>query len=159
MSPAARFSTFALVVGICATMFLAAPRSTSTPTLPPPGGPHTADASVSAPEPVAKATATSAVPEAPAPIPSAPAPLGKPNIVVLLIDDFAAMDDRVFERLPNFKSTFLDQGISFTNYWGNFSLCCPGRAALLSGQRDDHNGVMQNKATLFDPRETIATEL
>ena len=86
-------------------------------------------------------------------------PATQPNIVVLLIDDFPAMDNRVFERLPNIKSTFLDQGTSFTNYWANFSLCCPGRAALLSGQRDDHNGVMKNSATLFDPRESIATEL
>jgi arylsulfatase A-like enzyme len=86
-------------------------------------------------------------------------PPTKPNIVILLIDDFPAMDNRVFERLPNIKATFLDQGVSFTNYWANFSLCCPGRAALLSGQRDDHNGVMQNKAALFDPTETIATEL
>jgi len=159
MSPSARFSTIALVVGVCATMFLAAPRTTSTPTPPPAGVRHAANTSVASPSPLAKAAATSVLPQTPARIPPTPVPLGKPNIVVLLIDDFAAMDDRVFQRLPNFKSTFLDRGVSFTNYWGNFSLCCPGRAALLSGQRDDHNGVMKNEATLFDPRETIATEL
>ncbi len=99
-----------------------------------------------------------------APTRPATAPIGggrssQPSIVLLLIDDFPAMDNRVFERLPNIKATFLDQGTSFVNYWANFSLCCPGRAALLSGQRDDHNGVMRNSAKLFDPTETIATEL
>jgi N-acetylglucosamine-6-sulfatase len=83
----------------------------------------------------------------------------RPNFVIMLIDDFPAMDNRVFERLPAIKATFLDQGVSFTNDWTVFSLCCPGRAALWTGLRNDHNGVMKNSAALFDPRVTIATEL
>jgi len=82
-----------------------------------------------------------------------------PNIVLLLLDDFPAMDDRVFERLPNIKATFVDQGISFVNYWADFSLCCPGRATLLTGQRSDQTGVQSNSGVLFDPTESIATEL
>jgi len=167
MSPTARSAVIALVIATCATLFVLVGSATLTHNPPTTSAPRPLDSSVSTTSsPLAKAKTASALPEAPgpnpqtpAPHPPAPAPLGQPNIVVLLIDDFAAMDDRVFQRLPNIKSTFLDQGISFTNYWGNFSLCCPGRAALLSGQRDDHNGVMKNEATLFDPRETIATEL
>ncbi|MEP7158095.1 MAG: sulfatase-like hydrolase/transferase [Chloroflexota bacterium] len=83
----------------------------------------------------------------------------RPNIVLLLIDDFPAMDDRVFERLPNIKATFVDQGLSFDNFWADFSLCCPARATLLTGQRSDHTGVQRNSGRLFDPTETIATEL
>src|SRR3954447_25780698 len=100
-----------------------------------------------------------AVPAAGTTTTSTAPPASQPNVVVLLIDDFPAMDDRVFSRLTNIKSMFLDQGAHFTNYWANFSLCCPGRAALLTGQRDDHNGMMKNDARLFDPSETIATEL
>ena len=92
--------------------------------------------------------------------PVAQGPLATPpNVVILLIDDFPALGDRVFQRLPNIKATFLDQGVSFENYWANFSLCCPGRATLLTGQRADHTGVTRNLSTLFDPSETLATEL
>ncbi|HEY8135846.1 MAG TPA: sulfatase-like hydrolase/transferase [Candidatus Limnocylindrales bacterium] len=88
-----------------------------------------------------------------------PPPDVRPNIVLMLIDDFPAMDERVFERLPNIKALFLDKGVNFTNYWANFSLCCPGRAAILTGQTAAHNGVILNDARLLDATETIATEL
>jgi arylsulfatase A-like enzyme len=91
--------------------------------------------------------------------PPPPPPDERPNIVLMLIDDFPAMDERVFERLPNIKALFLDRGISFTNYWANFSLCCPGRAAILTGQTAAHNGMVRNDARLLDATETIATEL
>jgi arylsulfatase A-like enzyme len=91
--------------------------------------------------------------------PPPPPPPDRPNIVLMLIDDFPAMDQRVFARLPNIKALFLDQGTSFTNYWANFSLCCPGRAAILTGQTAAHNGVVRNDARLLDATETIATEL
>jgi len=82
-----------------------------------------------------------------------------PNIVILLLDDYPAMDSRVFERLPNIKNVFLDQGVLFDNYWANFSLCCPGRATLLTGQRAIHTGVRTNSALLFNPSVSLATEL
>ena len=82
-----------------------------------------------------------------------------PNIVVVLLDDFPAMDGRLLERLPNLKETFVDQGILFMNYWANFSLCCPGRATLLTGQRAKHTGVTTNQATSFDPSVSLATQL
>src|SRR6186997_1300933 len=88
--------------------------------------------------------------------PAPPPPDERPNIVLMVIDDFPAMDQRVFERLPNIKALFLDQGIGFTNYWANFSLCCPGRAAILTGQTAAHNGVVMNDARLLDASETIA---
>lgn len=89
-----------------------------------------------------------------------PAPVaGKPDIVVIMVDDVAQMDDRVWERMPTIKRTFLDHGVRFSDYVGNDPLCCPGRANFLSGQWAHHHGVVRNDARLFDPRETIATEL
>jgi N-acetylglucosamine-6-sulfatase len=89
-----------------------------------------------------------------------PANYSQPNIVVVMLDDFAAMDRRIFERLPNIKSLFLDQGLELTNYWGNDPLCCPGRAAFLSGQTAHVNGIVDNKTpTALDASETVATEL
>ncbi len=83
----------------------------------------------------------------------------RPNIVVVMIDDVAFMDHRLWERLPNIKTLFLDQGIEALNYWGNDPLCCPGRANFLTAQVAHVNGVIRNDARLLDPTETVATEL
>ena len=91
-----------------------------------------------------------------------PVPLAtsdRPNIVVLMVDDLAEMDLRVWERLPTIKARFLDHGIRFTSYYGNDPLCCPGRATFLTGLTTDHHGVYTNRAKLFQPAETLATEL
>jgi len=90
---------------------------------------------------------------------SLPAGVARPDVVVLLIDDLAQIDDRVWERLPTIKRLFLDGSIRFTDYVGNDPLCCPGRANLLTGQWSQHHGVLWNNARLFDARETISTEL
>ena len=82
-----------------------------------------------------------------------------PNIVVLMIDDYAASDHRILERLPTFKSVFLDNGFESLNYWGNDPVCCPGRANFLTGQYAHHHGVVQNDARLFDPTSSLATAL
>ena len=83
----------------------------------------------------------------------------RPNIIVLMLDDYPAMDDRVLARLPRISSEFLDRSLSFENYWANFSLCCPGRATFLTGQEAHHHGVTKNVATPFDPSSSLATEL
>ncbi len=83
----------------------------------------------------------------------------KPNIVVVMLDDYAAADHRILERLPNIRELFLDQGLEARNYWGNDPLCCPGRANFLTAQNAHHSGVVRNDARLLDARETLATEL
>src|SRR5438045_3859259 len=104
------------------------------------------------------ATATALAPAGVLADDPAPAP-SPPNIVVVMLDDFGAIDHRVFERLPNIKALFLDQGLEATNYWGNDPLCCPGRANFLTAQWAHINGVNTNDAKLLNPTETIATEL
>ncbi len=102
-----------------------------------------------------------AVPVVRAPAASAAVPLTgtQPNIVVLLVDDLPALDDRVLERLPNIDQTFLQQGVRFTQYFGETPLCCPGRAGFLTGLHTDHHHVIRNDAALFDPSMTIATQV
>lgn len=94
------------------------------------------------------------------PVPSSlPRGVERPDIVVVIIDDIAQMDDRLWERLPTIKRLFLDSGARFTDYIGNDPLCCPGRVNLFTGQWTLHHGVIRNDARLFDPTTTVATEL
>jgi arylsulfatase A-like enzyme len=81
------------------------------------------------------------------------------NIVVVMLDDIAEMDVRVWDRLPTIKQVMIDQGMRFTRFYGNDPFCCPGRANFLTGQYTHHHGVWTNEASLLDPSTTIATEL
>ena len=83
----------------------------------------------------------------------------KPNIVFLLLDDTAYMDDRIWDRLPTIKELFINQGARFTNFQGETPLCCPGRAGFLTGQHTTNHKANSNDASLFDPSMTIATQL
>jgi arylsulfatase A-like enzyme len=85
--------------------------------------------------------------------------VGRPDIVVLLIDDLPQIDDRIWERMPTIRRLFLESGVRFTDAISNDPLCCPGRANLLTGQWAEHHGVVSNNGRLFDPRLTLATEL
>ena len=86
-------------------------------------------------------------------------PEERPDIIVILIDDMPGIDDRVLRRLPNIRTTFLEQGVRFTEFHGETPLCCPGRAGFLTGQHTHHHGVDKNTVRRFDPRMTIATQL
>jgi arylsulfatase A-like enzyme len=81
------------------------------------------------------------------------------NIVVVMLDDIAEMDLRVWNRLPTIKRVMVDQGLRFNRFYGSDPLCCPGRANFLTGQYTQHHGVWTNEASLLDPSTTIATEL
>jgi N-acetylglucosamine-6-sulfatase len=83
----------------------------------------------------------------------------RPSIVVVMVDDLPAMDDRILSRLPNIKSLFLDHGVRFADYQGDTPLCCPGRVNVLTGLYTTHHGVVVNDARLFHPEMTIATQL
>ena len=82
-----------------------------------------------------------------------------PDIVVIMVDDLGAIDERVLERLPNIKSLWLDHGLRFDAAYSETPLCCPGRAAFLTGQHTRHHGVTRNNALQLDPSATLATEL
>jgi arylsulfatase A-like enzyme len=81
------------------------------------------------------------------------------NIVVIMLDDLAEMDLRVWNRLPTIRQVLIDRGLRFTRFYGNDPFCCPGRANFLTGQFTTHHGVWTNEASLLDPSTTIATEL
>jgi arylsulfatase A-like enzyme len=89
-----------------------------------------------------------------------PPPPAQPDIVVVMVDDFDATDERVVGRLPNISALFRDQGLRFTSFFNESPLCCPGRAAFLTGQHTRNHGVRNNnRASALDSTHTLATAL
>ncbi len=68
----------------------------------------------------------------------------QPNIVFILTDD---QDYESYNRqvMPYTVRLLGRKGTTFTNYWDVTPLCCPARAALLTGQYGHNNGVLNNK--------------
>lgn len=72
----------------------------------------------------------------------------KPNVIIILADDLDAMVTPQFfpEVLPVLDS-LKQQGIDFTNSFTPMSICCPSRAALLSGKYGHKTDVLRNGNT------------
>lgn len=72
-----------------------------------------------------------------------PAPQGpRPNILFILTDD---LDSTSVKAMLHLKQLIADQGISFSNYLVNISLCCPSRASTLLGEYAHNTGVLSNR--------------
>jgi arylsulfatase A-like enzyme len=54
---------------------------------------------------------------------------------------------------------FVQHGVTFADFHSESPLCCPARAGYLTGQHSHNHGVVLNKAQLFNPRMSIATQL
>ena len=85
----------------------------------------------------------------------------RPDIIVVYIDDVPPIDGRFWAmgRTPSIRKHIIDNGLTFKNAVDEAPLCCPARANLLTGLHTRNNHVTINDARLFDPSETIATEL
>jgi N-acetylglucosamine-6-sulfatase len=70
-----------------------------------------------------------------------PQAVAKPNILIIETDDQTLAE---MEVLPNVQRLIGGQGVTFDNYFDSFSLCCPSRATLLTGQYPHNNGVRGN---------------
>jgi arylsulfatase A-like enzyme len=56
----------------------------------------------------------------------------RPNIVVIMTDDQNDTGDMAVMRKT--LRALADEGVTFTNSFTNFPLCCPSRASFLTGQ-------------------------
>lgn len=86
----------------------------------------------------------------------------RPDILVIYLDDVSPHDGRLWsepERTPTLADLFVETASTFSSAFGETPLCCPGRAATLTGLHTTSHGVDANDVTLFDPRVTLATEL
>ena len=94
---------------------------------------------------------------------SSPAPVaGRPNIVVIYLDDVAPHDGRLWNdpaRTPNLHEQFVAHGVTFENAIGETPLCCPGRVDMLTGLHGHNSGVTRNFAPSFDPSMHIGKQL
>ena len=66
---------------------------------------------------------------------------GRPNVIVILVDDMRA-DDLAY--MPFTRRLFATGGMTFTDSISPHPLCCPARAELLTGQYAQNNGVHHN---------------
>ena len=92
----------------------------------------------------------------PTPDPTITSNIKKPNIVLII------SDDQTYEslgRMP-YMGTQTNNWYKFTQAFTNVSLCCPSRAAMLTGQFSHHNLVEDNmKADLFNAENNLVTRL
>jgi len=91
------------------------------------------------------ATLTVATGFAPTATADEPGPDNRPNIVLILVDDMRTDD---LARMPVTNQLLVDNGMTFTNAYATFPLCCPSRASILTGQYPHNTGVLNNRAPL-----------
>src|SRR5919198_6556111 len=65
----------------------------------------------------------------------------RPNVLILETDDQTLAE---LEVLPSVRRLIGEHGVTFDNSFVSFSLCCPSRATLLTGQYSHNNGVRGN---------------
>jgi len=69
------------------------------------------------------------------------APDERPNILVIQTDDQTLAD---LDVMPNVRSLITAQGVKFTSAVTPFAICCPSRAAMMTGAYPHNNGVSAN---------------
>jgi len=74
------------------------------------------------------------------PPPTTPATTPRPNVIVILTDD-QTMD--TLQLMPNVRA-LARRGMTFDNAFISNPLCCPSRAAILTGLTSGHTGVWTN---------------
>src|SRR5215207_9010689 len=83
---------------------------------------------------------------------------GDPNILVIVTDDQRAMD--TMEHMPRTVDWFGRGGTTFTEGFATTPLCCPSRAAIMTGRLNHNNNVQTNgDQELLDHNSTIARYL
>jgi arylsulfatase A-like enzyme len=66
---------------------------------------------------------------------------GRPNILFILADD---LDVESSTHMPRLKTLIADRGITFTNAFVTYPVCCPSRASILTGQYPHNHQILFN---------------
>ncbi|CAG0886211.1 unnamed protein product, partial [Cyprideis torosa] len=67
----------------------------------------------------------------------------KPNIVFLLTDDQAAVDDSMY-KMPTVRDHLLKSGVRFSHAFASTPICCPSRSSILTGLYQHNHRVFNN---------------
>lgn len=67
--------------------------------------------------------------------------LAEPNIIVIIADD---LDVGSVAYMGNMKEMLARQGVTFTNFFASFQLCCPSRVTILRGQYAHNTQILGN---------------
>ncbi len=65
----------------------------------------------------------------------------RPNIIFLLMDD---LNFATVQRMPELRSSVIEEGASFENNFISYPLCCPSRATILTGLYAHNHDVRGN---------------
>ncbi len=79
---------------------------------------------------------------------------GAPNFVVITIDD-ATLDQVNETTMPTAMRELAGAGTTFSNFIVPMPLCCPSRAAYLTGQYGHNNGVLRNNYRELNEKSNI----
>ena len=89
----------------------------------------------------------------------------KPNIIYIMADDHTTQGFGIYgSRLASLNPTptldkLANEGIIFQNCFVNNSICVPSRAAILTGQRAQTNGVIDLEGSLAPEKQYLPTEM
>jgi arylsulfatase A-like enzyme len=98
-------------------------------------------------------TGSGAVPPGPA-----GAQTSRPNILIILTDDQRQMD--TMQVMPRTQQWFGQRGTTFTNAYAATPVCCPSRAAIMTGRFAHNNGVKTNTdAHMLQQDSTLQAQL
>ena len=67
--------------------------------------------------------------------------LARPNVLLIMSDDQTVES---MKAMPKTRQLLGANGTTFANSFVGYSLCCPSRATMLSGQYNHNNGVLSN---------------
>jgi arylsulfatase A-like enzyme len=82
----------------------------------------------------------------------------RPNILIILTDDQRAMD--TMQVMPKTQQWFGQDGTTYTNAYAPTPVCCPARAAIMSGRFNHNNQVRTNaNADLLAQDSTLQAQL
>ncbi|MCP4375802.1 MAG: sulfatase-like hydrolase/transferase [bacterium] len=89
-------------------------------------------------------------------------PADKPNVIIILADDLGNSDTEILTKgwikTPHLKQMSAD-GLTFTDFHSNSSVCSPTRAALLTGRYQQRSGIVDVMARHLDTPSLPPTEL
>jgi len=88
-------------------------------------------------------------------------PGGKPNVIIILADDLGNADTSISKgwiKTPCLKRMSAE-GLTFTDFHSNSSVCSPTRAALLTGRYQQRAGIVDVMARHLDTPSLPPTEL